>query len=169
MTPCSHISPSRENTGGDQVARLRFCTSWSRQLATGDGATCTRAISRCHQLLPPWYHPYMILLLLSPACCVGWCMMREKVYFIVDCCVAEGIVVEHCCCTCSLFWSQDHEARECTRGSSHEDRAARIRWLSSARRALWKGGISMCAVVISSLRYDARGFLHIFVALSGSI
>ena len=70
------MSP-RENTGGDQVARLRFCTPWSRQLATGDGATRTRASSRCYQLLPPWYHPYKILLLLSPACCVVWCMVRE--------------------------------------------------------------------------------------------
>ena len=30
-------------------------------------------------------------------------MVREKVYFVVDCCIAEGIVVEHCCCTCSAF------------------------------------------------------------------
>ena len=51
--------PPRENTGGgDKVARLRFCASWSRQLATGDGATPTRASSRCYQRLPPWYHPY---------------------------------------------------------------------------------------------------------------
>ena len=94
MTSCSRKSPSRENTGGDQVARLRFCTSWSRQLATGDDATRTRAISRCYQLLPPWYHPYMtLLLLLSTACCVGWCVVREKAYFVIDCCDAEGIAV----------------------------------------------------------------------------
>ena len=136
------------------MARLRFCTSWSRQLATGNGATRARASSRCYQLLPSWYHPCMILLLLSHACCVGWCVVGEKAYFVVDCCVAEGIVVEHCCCTCSaffgLFWSQDHKARESTTGSSHEDRAARIRWLSSARRAVWQGGgINMhcCCVV----------------------
>ena len=34
------------------------------------------------------------------------------------------------------FWPQNHEARESTRGSSREDRAASIRWLSSARRAI---------------------------------
>ena len=86
-----------------------LCTSWSRQLATCDGATPTRASTRCYQLLPPWYHPYIImLLLLSPACCVGWCVVRERFFFVVDCCVAEGIVVEHCCCccccTCSAFF-----------------------------------------------------------------
>ena len=104
------MSSSKENTGGDQAARPRFCTSWSRQLATGDGETRTRATCRCYRLLPPWHHAYMILLLLllllllSPACCVGWCVVREKAYFVVDCCVAEGIVVEHCCCTCSAFF-----------------------------------------------------------------
>ena len=94
----------RENTGGDQVARLQFCTPWSRQLAT-DGTTRTRASSRRYQLLAPWYHPYMILLLLlSPACCVGWCMVHERAYSVVDCCVAEGIAVAQCCCTCSAFF-----------------------------------------------------------------
>ena len=66
------------------------------------------------------------------------------------------------------FGSRDHKTRESTRRSSHKDRAARIRWLSSARRAAWQGRISMCAVVvlyISSLRHDARGFMYIAVAL----
>ena len=104
-TLCSHMSPSRENTGSDQVARLRFCTSWSRQLAAGDGVSHTRAFSRCYQLLPPWYHPYIaLLLLLSPARCVGWFVVREKAYFVVDCCVAEAIVVEHC-------WKADNLAK----------------------------------------------------------
>ena len=162
---------SRENTGGDHVARLRFCTSWCRQLATGDGATRTRAISRCYQLLPPWYHPYMILLLLSLACCVGWCVVHERAFFffrrrLLRCRGLRGGTL--LLYMLGLFWYQDHEARESRRGSSHEERAARIRWLSSARRALWQGGVSMCAVVvvcISSLRYDARGFMYIFVAL----
>ena len=97
------MSPIRENTDGDQVARPRFCLWWSRQLATSDGETRTRAISTCYQLLPPWYHPYLILLLLSPACCVGWCVVRERGIFVVDCCVAEGIVVEQTALCWSLY------------------------------------------------------------------
>ena len=107
----------------------------------------------------------MILLLLSAACCVEWCvgLFRRR---LLRCQGHRGgtLLVY----MPGLFWSQDHEARNRTRGSSHENRAARIRLLSSARRALWQGGISMRAVVvfcISSLRYDARGFMYIFVAL----
>ena len=37
----------------------------------------------------------LLLLMLPPDCCVGWCVVREKAYFVADCCVAEGIVVEH--------------------------------------------------------------------------
>ena len=149
------------------MTRLRSCTSWSRQLATGYyyGATRTCVISRCYQLLPPWYHQYTIPLLLFPACCVGWFvgLFRRRLLR----CQGHrgGILLVY---MLGLFWSQDHEARESTRGSSHEDRAAHIRLLSSARRALWQRGISMCAVVvlcISSLRYDARGFRYIFLAL----
>ena len=168
------MSPSRENTGGDQVARPRFCTSWSRQLATGGGATRTRAISGCYQLLPPWHHPHMILLLLlSPACCVGWCVVREKAYFVIDCCVAEGIVVEHCCCTCLGFFGPRTTRHERVREEAATKTARRafggyllVGYL--LRRALWQGGVSMCAVVvlcISSLKCDARGFMYIFVAL----
>ena len=82
-----------------------FRTSWSWQLATGDGVTRTRAIGSCYHLLPPWYPPYMVVLLtLSLACCVS--VVRdawEAYYFVVDCCVAEGIVVENCCCRCSAY------------------------------------------------------------------
>ena len=65
---CS-MSP-RQNTG-DQLAGST-CTPWSRELATGDGATHARG-SRCYQLLP-WYHPDMLLLLLS--CLLCW-VVRE--------------------------------------------------------------------------------------------
>ena len=46
----------------------------------------------------------ILLLLLSPACGVGWCVVRERAYIGVDCCVAKGIVEEHCCRTCSAIF-----------------------------------------------------------------
>ena len=94
MTSRTHMSPSRENTGSDQVARLRCFTSWSRQLATGDGATRTRATTT----MVPSIYDYVAAAVSRLLC--WWCVVREKACFVVDC-VAEGIVVEHCCCACS--------------------------------------------------------------------
>ena len=58
---------------------IKTCTPWSRQLVTGDWATRARGSSRRYQLLPSWYHPYIILLLLlSPPYCVGWCVRSRS-------------------------------------------------------------------------------------------
>ena len=63
-------------------------------------------VVRCYQLLLPAITTMVpsIYDSAASACCIGWCVVREMAYFVVDCCVVEGIVVEHCCCTCSAFF-----------------------------------------------------------------
>ena len=71
------MSP-RENTGGDQLARPRL-------VHRGVGSSLRMMVQHARVVVvvaPSYYHRYhpytILLLLLSPACCVSWCVRSRS-------------------------------------------------------------------------------------------
>ena len=159
---------SRENIGGDQVARLRFCTSWSPRLATGDGATRTRAIVGATS----YYHYGTIHTWFCCWCCLllavmggAWCMARliwSSIAALPKASRCNTAVVH----ARPVLVPEPRGTREYERKQPRRPSGAHSVAMLCTSWTLVRGDINVlpvCAVLVlcmGSLRHDARGFMY---------